>query len=71
MAERSPLRKKAKIDEIVKAVETSLVGILNETLERTPTSNSRDLPLDLTEGMYLCQGLFVCTSYGSSMVSIN
>ena len=37
---KSPL-KRAKIDKIVQAVHSSLVGVLNETLEQTPLAVGR------------------------------
>ena len=50
-----PSRKKTKIEEIVKAsvkaVERSLVGVLNETIDQTPPRQSATY-LDLTEGSY-------------------
>ena len=46
-----PSRKKSKIEEIVKVVERSLVGVLNETIDQTPPPRQSTSSIDLTEGI--------------------
>ena len=58
-----PSRKKSKIQDIVKAVERSLVGVLNKTIDQTPPPRRSTSYLDFTEGSILYTSVYYLGSY--------